>query len=105
MPKMNMKRSSLIFFAVLMFVTSLAFANENTADHGSAKHKNLFTFKTDKKLVGAEVSVYYANGERLTTQKLLKKKMIIDFNDARMGTYTIVVKKGNNEKEFQFVKK
>lgn len=72
---------------------------------GSPKHKNFFTLKTNKDLVGAKVEVFYSNGELLTSQKLLKKKMIIDFADARFGTYTIRLTKGDSAKEYQFTKK
>jgi len=70
-----------------------------------SKHKNLFVFKTEKKLVGAKIEVFYSNGDLITSQKLDKKKMVIDFCDAKFGTYTISVTKGNRIKLFQYVKK
>ena len=70
-----------------------------------SKYKNLFVFKTEKKFIGADVEVFYSNGDKVTVQRLQKKKMIIDFCDAKFGTYTIRVKKGDNVQEFQYVKK
>ena len=70
-----------------------------------SKYKNLFVFKTERKLVGAKVEVLSENGEVVTSQVLQKRKMIIDFCDVRYGTYTIRVTKGDNVKEYQYTKK
>jgi len=70
----------------------------------SAKHKNLFVLKTEKNLVGAKVEVFYQNGEVIAEQKLLKRKMVIDFNDVKIGTYTIRITKGSEVREFQYSK-
>jgi len=69
------------------------------------KYKNLFVFKADKEYVGATVEVYYSNGDLVTTHKLEKRKMIIDFCDTKFGEYTIKVVKGNKKQEFYYVKK
>ncbi len=69
------------------------------------KYKNLFVFKADKEYVGATVEVYYSNGDLVTTHKLEKRKMIIDFCDTKFGEYTIKVVKGDKKQEFYYVKK
>jgi hypothetical protein len=71
----------------------------------SSKYKNLFVFKADKEFVGATVEICYSNGDVVATQKLEKRKMIIDFCDTRFGAYTIRVTKGDKEQEFYYVKK
>lgn len=71
----------------------------------SSKYKNLFVFKTERSLIGAQVEVLSQNGDVVTSQKLQKRKMIIDFCDVRYGTYTIRVTKGNETKEFHYEKK
>jgi hypothetical protein len=69
-----------------------------------SRDKDLFVFKTKRQFVGAKVEVFLSNGDLVTAQRLLRKKMIIDFGDATDGTYTIRVSKGDKTKEFQFVK-
>jgi len=72
---------------------------------GDPKHESLYVLKTDKQLVGAQVEVFFSNGKLITAQKLQKKKMIIDFTDAKLGTYTIRVTKGGTTKDFRYIKK
>ena len=69
------------------------------------KNKNLFTLKADKDLVGAQVEIYNSKGDLITAQSLQKRKMVIDFDEAHLGTYTIKVVKGEEEVEFLYVKK
>ena len=76
----------------------------DTVDGAAVKHKSLFVFKAQKKLIGGQVEIFSSNGDLLTTQMLYKKKMVIDFNDVRFGVYTIRVTKGGEIKEFHFVK-
>jgi hypothetical protein len=71
----------------------------------STKYKNLFVFKADRDYVGATVEVYYSNGDLVTSQKLGKRKMIINFCDTRFGEYTIRVVKGDKTQEFHYEKK
>ena len=70
-----------------------------------SKFKNLFVFKTERKLKGAMVEVLSENGEVVTSHVLQKRKMIIDFCDVRYGTYTIRLTKGSNVKEYHYIKK
>jgi hypothetical protein len=65
----------------------------------------LFVLKANRKYAGATVEVYYSNGDLVTTQKIEKRRMIIDFCDTKYGEYTIRVVRGNEKKEFQYVKK
>jgi hypothetical protein len=69
------------------------------------KGKTLFVFKTDRKFIGATVEVIFANGEVITSQKLEKRKMMIDFADVKAGDYTIRVTKGKRVEEFYYEKK
>jgi hypothetical protein len=69
------------------------------------KHKSLFVYRAQKNMVGAQVEIFSSNGELLTTQTLYKKKMVIDFDSARFGNYTIRITKGINTKEFHYTKK
>ena len=80
-------------------------SNAEGIDPGPSKYKDLFTLKADKDLVGAQVEIYNSNGELITSNSLQKRKMIIDFGEAVFGTYTIRIVKGDELKEFKYVKK
>ena len=71
----------------------------------SAKDKNLFVVKTDRKFRGASIEILSSGGERVTVQQMTGKKMVIDFGDVEQGLYIIRVSKGNTVKEFQFEKR
>lgn len=86
-------------------MTSAIISNAEAIDPGPSKYKDLFTLKADKDLIGAQVEIYNSSGELITTNSLQKRKMIIDFGEAVFGTYTIRIVKGDEEKEFKYVKK
>ncbi len=70
-----------------------------------AKSENIFVFKGNRKLIGATVEVFYADGTLLTKQILRKRRMIIDFCEVRSGDYTILISKGDKKKEYQYTKR
>ena len=86
-------------------VVTLAATTDEASTTTSSRHKNFFKVKAHKKFLGATVEVFVGNGDLLTAQSLQKRKVIIDFGDAKGGTYTIRLTKGNATKEFQYVKK
>jgi len=97
-----------IFLIASLMVASLSLSAGKPHDDvhgGDTKRESLFVLKTNKQLVGARVEVFYNNGSLVTAQRLEKKKMIIDFTDARLGMYTIRVTKGGTTKDFHYVKK
>lgn len=97
------------FIALAILFGSVATAQATSpaeaVDVLDSRHKNLFMFKAERKFLGASVEVYYTNGDLVTSQKLEKRKMIIDFCDVKFGEYTIRLKKGNEIQEYHYVKK
>lgn len=91
----------LVLFLLIVPMASSATPMEVQAN----KYKNLFVVTTKKAMRGAEVKVFYSNGDLVTAQRLHKRKMIIDFCDAKSGDYTIVVQKGQTKEEFHYVRK
>jgi hypothetical protein len=103
-PKQIMKAR--LFFAALVLALMSTVATQATpVEVVPSKHKNLFVFTTARTMRGAEVRVYFSNGDLVTTQRLRKRKMIIDFCDARSGDYTIVVQKGRTVEKFTYVRR
>jgi len=92
-------------FAFVLAMLVAAAATANPVEVVPTRHQNLFVFTTKKAMRGAEVRVFHAGGDLVTSQRLHKRKMIIDFCDVKAGTYTIVVQKGKAKEEFQYVKK
>lgn len=90
---------------VILIVAQPILARSKDPKAEPSRHKNLFAFKADRKFVGAQVEVLYADGEVLTSQTLKKRKMLIDFSDVKLGSYTIRVKKGDEVQEFTFERK
>jgi hypothetical protein len=104
---MTMKTAVPFLFVALLIISSSLVASGAEAIEvvEPPKYKNLFTLRTEKQFVGAQVEVYNSRGELITSQSLQKRKMIIDFGEARFGTYTIRIVKGQSKKEFKYIKK
>ncbi len=99
-----MKVHRTLFASVIAMFMAVA-ATASPVEVIPTRHQNLFVFTTKKAMRGAEVKVFHAGGDLVTSQRLHKRKMIIDFCDVKAGTYTIVVQKGKAKEEFQYVKK
>ena len=100
-----MKTLLAVAVALMIVTTGKAAKPGDAIIIGQTKNKSLFVYKTQRKFVGAMVEIYTSNGELLTAQNLLKRKLIIDFGTVLRDTYTIRVVKGNDIQEFQYVKK
>lgn len=63
------------------------------------------TLKLNKEFLGGEVRVYNGNRELVISQRMKKRKVLIDFSDAMVGGYTVQLMKGPHQQEFYFMKK
>lgn len=88
---------------VLIGVAALP-AKANEVDVIRTRNENQFVFKVDREMLGAHVEVVSEEGVSITSQRLMKRKMIIDFSDVRVGHYTIVVKKDGKMEKFEYVR-
>jgi hypothetical protein len=96
-----------IFLGALTVLLSMAAMAKEPATKGDpdSKDKSLFVLKTDRKFIGARVEIIQPNGSIIAEQILQKRKMIIDFDDVKSGSYTIRLVKGDKKQEFTFDKK
>lgn len=97
----------ILFLCVLsVLLTMAANANDRKDDRKPAndKNKNLFVVKADKNLVGAKVEILKSNGSIVAGQILTKRRLVIDFNDVKLGAYTIRIVKGDQVQEFIYTK-
>jgi|DewCreStandDraft_4_1066084.scaffolds.fasta_scaffold45977_1 hypothetical protein len=79
--------------------------SEEVVDILQTRHPNLFVFRAERKYLGAVVQVIAMNGDVVTSQRLHRRKMIIDFCDVKFGEYTIRLVKDNDIIEYKYVKK
>ncbi len=100
-----MKKLTTSLFVSFLILSSSLYATAEAIDVIEPRQKSLFTLKAEKQFVGAQVEIYNASGELITTQSLQKRKMVIDFGDAMLGLYTIKVVKGDSKQEFKYLKK
>ena len=100
-----MKTLLALVVALMIVTTGKAAKPEDAIIIGQTKNKSLFVYKTHRKFAGAMVEVYTSNGNLLTAQNLQKRKLIIDFGTALNDTYTIRVVKGNDIREFHYIKR
>lgn len=96
-----------IFLGVVSVLLTIAAMAKDpvTKRDPDTKDKSLFVLKADKKFIGAKVEILHPNGNVIAEQILQKRKMIIDFDDVKSGSYTIRLVKGNAQKEYTFDKK
>ncbi|MCI0750871.1 MAG: hypothetical protein L0Y35_03460 [Flammeovirgaceae bacterium] len=95
---------SIIGLGLLAAIATQAKVFEATTEVVPSKYKNLMVLKTDKKLVGAKVEVLYSNGDVVTTQRLRKRKLIIDFCDVKAGNYIVRLTKGDEKEEYLYTR-
>jgi hypothetical protein len=90
--------------SVPLFVTANNGVNEK---HSKVvgNEENYFVLKMARKYVGADVQIYKNNGELIGRQKLINRKITIDFSEVKAGIYVIRVSKDNTTEEFTYVKK
>ena len=61
-------------------------------------------FKIDKEFLGAEIEIYSSQGVKLLSQKIIHRKILIDFYYENPGRYVVHIIKGDIQKEFNFTK-
>jgi hypothetical protein len=99
-----LKRIILVLVVILGALLAKSAMAANVSEV-KTKYTHLFVLKANRKYIGATVEVYYANGDLVTSQKINKRRMIIDFCDTKAGEYTIRVVQGGKKEEFQYFKK
>jgi hypothetical protein len=65
---------------------------------------DVFYFKLDKKFVGADLEIYSQDGVKILSQKIVRRKVLVDFYYENKGRYVIHLQKGEVVKEFDFIK-
>lgn len=94
-----------VFLLVLGAKVADAKPFDEEAGYIRANDTHCFVFKMDRQYIGALVEIFYSDGKRIVSQKLSRRKVVIDFGRVRFGEYTIRINKGDNTQEYKYVKK
>ena len=95
-----------ISIAMLLVTGTLSMANARKGQPQvtTTAHDNLFVLKASRGCKGAEIEVLSASGYLVTSKKLIRRKMVIDFKNVVPGWYMIRLKKSGVNEEFKFQK-
>ena len=80
-------------------------ASDIVADNTSSSDEAVFFLKAEKQLLGGSVLVFNENFDLVTVSTIRRRRLEIDFSTADFGVYTVRIIKGNEMKEFHFMKK
>ena len=72
--------------------------------HLVSTRMDVFYFKIDKQFIGADLEIYSQDGVKIFTQRVDRRKIIIDFYFENPGKFIIMFKKGDHHEEFNFIK-
>ncbi|MEQ8362411.1 MAG: hypothetical protein RH948_06040 [Cyclobacteriaceae bacterium] len=100
-----MKTLSIILISFFSLSATLFAATPDSIAVVETSQQDHFVMKVDKDLLGGKVFVTYSTGEVVSTMTIKRKKMVIDFDNVKFGSYSIkVVKDGVEIDEFNFNK-
>lgn len=105
--------STLAAVMMLSGICTLASQNPQHPVNPSKKDKSvvvittrldIFYFKVNKEMMGGLIEIYDDKDEIMASQSITQKKMLLDFIDAKPGTYSIRISNGHTIREFEFKK-
>ena len=99
------RKATLVALLIGCLTWSTTLAGEiHVPAHYRVPQSNLSVYKANSAFRGAVVEVFFANGDLVTSQRLVRKRLVIDFSHVKACAYVIRVTKGNTTRDFQFVK-
>lgn len=102
-PKL-MKKWNKILITIVLLVAGIgsAVARESIVRMQSGG-KYLYTIKTESKK-GMSLVIYSSAGTRIFSEKVVKRRLVIDFSNVQVGEYIICLKKNNQVLEHRYIK-
>lgn len=95
---------NIIIAALVILASTSAFASDPSSVKVVSKKLDVVYFKVSEDLIGAEIEVQDWTGKVIHTEKVIEKKVLIDFYAEPSGEYTIVVKKNGKSEEISYSK-
>jgi hypothetical protein len=99
-----MKRTAIITCLFIVISSGLLAKPKRPEIQVLSKRFDIFYFKVQKEVIGAEIEVYSESGEKLMQDTITEKRTLIDFYYERPGHYTIKIKKGDIVESFDYYK-
>ncbi len=96
-----MKKLVLILIVATSYTTS-SFATPDQCIKILSTKRNIMYFKASKEMIGATVEIENFNHQIIETSTVEKSKTIVDFFFLPAGTYTVKIKKGDKEFDFEY---
>jgi hypothetical protein len=94
-----------IFTLLLTSYSTLTFGSDDQMARAKDSNQNRVVIKVDREFIGGRLEVLSAAGHQVTAQRVIRRKLIVDFCDVKTGIYTIVIKKDDRTRKSEFVKK
>ena len=96
----------------IMLMTCMLLAGFSASVHGAKVKKpvqaicrmDVYYFKVAKEFLGADLEIYSGDGVKLLTQKVGRRKILVDFYYENPGRYVIHFVKGDSTQEFNYTK-
>ena len=100
-----MKKILLLTCMLLLTIGSTA-GKDKSKDpvHIVSTRMDVFYFKVDKAFLGAQLEIYSAEGVQLHSEKITRRKVLIDFYYEDAGKFIICFTKEGVKREFNFIK-
>lgn len=100
-----MKTLIAIFLSLHFVTASVVYSskpNRSYLHQIDSNEKNVFTLKVGSQWRGAKVEVISESGGVIIQDKLNKKRMKIDFNNVKPGTYIVKISKNESQEKFNY---
>ena len=76
---------------------------EHNCIHVISMENDIFYFKSDRDVAGAAIEVYdYKTGNKVISDTITSKKMIVDLHFQTPGDYIILITKGDFKRKYVF---
>jgi hypothetical protein len=99
-----MKTIAFLSIFLISHIFPLQFAKREAIEK-SLSHQHVLILKVDQKFRGGEVEVVSQGGDTIVKQVLFRRKMKIDFQNVKPGTYIVKMKKGMLVESFHYQRK
>lgn len=97
----------ILLLTCMLWGTIAASASETKSKdpiHVLSTRMDVLYFKVDKEFIGGEIEIYSQDGIKLLSQKVVRRKVLIDFYYENPGKYIVHFSKGEVQKDVNFVK-
>jgi hypothetical protein len=104
--KEYMKNRVILIFALALMVSALSSQAGTAPSKYDVKvistKRYIFYFKVDKRLIGANVQILDENQKEVSSEMVLRSRMILDFFFLRPGNYTVRISKDGAAVSFPY---